>query len=72
MIPLLTLHDPARAQTYYADKTWRAETFYAYLEQHAAGRPDAPALRDSARRLSWANSRYGSMRWRIPCTIPAS
>lgn len=53
MIPLLTLHDPARAQTYYADKTWRAETFHAYLEQHAAARPDAPALRDSARRLSW-------------------
>ena len=53
MIPLLTLHDPARAQTYYADKTWRAETFYAYLERHAAERPDAPALRDSERRLNW-------------------
>jgi acyl-CoA synthetase len=55
MIPLLTLHDPARAQTYYADKTWRAETFYAYLEKHAAERPDDPALRDCARRLSWGD-----------------
>jgi acyl-CoA synthetase len=53
MIPLLTLHDPARAQAYYAANLWRRETFYAYLAQHAAARPDAPALRDSARRLSW-------------------
>lgn len=53
MIPLLTLHDPGRAKSYYDDKTWRAETFYAYLAEHAAMRPDAPALRDSTRRLSW-------------------
>ncbi|MFT6581691.1 MAG: class I adenylate-forming enzyme family protein [Alphaproteobacteria bacterium] len=59
MIPLLTLHDPARAQAYYAANLWRRETFYAYLAQHAAARPDAPALRDSARRLSWRELKHG-------------
>jgi len=50
---LLTLHDPAEARAYYAAGLWRDETFYALLARHAAARPDAKALRDSARHLSW-------------------
>ncbi len=51
---LLTLHDPAAARRYYAAGLWRADSFYTLLQQHAVKRPDAPALRDAARRLSWA------------------
>jgi acyl-CoA synthetase len=51
---LLTLHDPAAARRYYAAGLWRDDTFYTLLAQHAAERPDAPALRDATRRLSWA------------------
>ncbi len=53
MSRLLTLHDPAEARAYYAAGLWRDETFYALLARHAAARPDAKALRDSARHLSW-------------------
>jgi acyl-CoA synthetase len=51
---LLTLHDPAAARRYYAAGLWREDTFYTLLQKHAAARPDAPALRDATRRLSWA------------------
>jgi acyl-CoA synthetase len=51
---LLTLHDPAAARRYYAAGLWRDDTFYTLLAKHAAERPDAPALRDATRRLSWA------------------
>ena len=51
---LLTLHDPAAARRYYAEGLWREDTFYTLLRQHAAGRPDAFALRDGAMRLTWA------------------
>jgi acyl-CoA synthetase len=50
---LLTLHDPAAARRYYAAGLWRGDTLYTLLAQHAAARPDAPALRDANRRLSW-------------------
>lgn len=53
MSRLLTLHDPAEANGYRAAGLWHDETFYALLTKHAAERPDAYALRDSARRLSW-------------------
>ncbi|HXC29202.1 MAG TPA: class I adenylate-forming enzyme family protein [Stellaceae bacterium] len=52
---LLTLHDPAAARRYYAEGLWRADTFYTLVAKHAAERPDAPALRDSTRRLPWAD-----------------
>ena len=52
--PLLTLHDPAAARRYYAAGLWRDDTFYTLVEKHAAERPEAPALRDATRRLSWA------------------
>jgi len=54
MKPLLTLHDPARARACYEAGLWRDETFYALLSKHASGRPGDFALRDSARRLTWA------------------
>ncbi|HEY8871976.1 MAG TPA: class I adenylate-forming enzyme family protein [Stellaceae bacterium] len=50
---LLTLHDPEAARRYYADGLWRADTLYTLLREHAARRPDAFALRDGARRLTW-------------------
>src|ERR1700689_4093308 len=51
---LLTLHDPAAAQRYYAEALWRDDTFYALLQRHTRQQPDAYALRDAARRLTWA------------------
>jgi acyl-CoA synthetase len=51
---LLTLHDPEAAQRYYAEGLWRRDTLYTLLAEHAARRPEAFALRDGARRLSWA------------------
>src|SRR3546814_18496373 len=54
MSRLLTLHDPAEAQAYYAAGLWRDATFYALLARNAAERPAAKALRDSTRHLNWA------------------
>src|SRR5947209_14937354 len=51
---LLTLHDPEAAARYYAEGLWRQDTLYTLLVEHAARRPDDFALRDGARRLSWA------------------
>jgi acyl-CoA synthetase len=51
--PFLTLHHPARARRYYAEGTWRNDTFYSLLAGHAKARPDAAALRDGGRRLAW-------------------
>ena len=51
---LLTLHDPAAARRYYTDGLWREDTFYTLLQRHTRQRPDAYALRDAARRLTWA------------------
>ncbi|MGU3497099.1 class I adenylate-forming enzyme family protein [Xanthobacteraceae bacterium A53D] len=50
---LLTLHDPATARAYYASGQWRDETLYGAAAAHAAARPDAFALRDGTRRLTW-------------------
>jgi acyl-CoA synthetase len=54
MRPFLTLHHPAQARRYYEMGLWRDETFYSLLARRAAERPDAPALRDGRRLLSWA------------------
>jgi acyl-CoA synthetase len=50
---LLTLHDPEVAARYYAEGLWRQDTLYTLLADHAARRPDAFALHDAARRLTW-------------------
>ncbi|GAB5467218.1 MAG: medium-chain fatty-acid--CoA ligase [Rhodospirillales bacterium] len=54
MRPFLTLHDPAKAKAYYEAGLWRPETFYALLRRQAAARPEALALVDGRRRLTWA------------------
>ncbi|HEV7393298.1 MAG TPA: class I adenylate-forming enzyme family protein, partial [Burkholderiales bacterium] len=53
MSTILTLHDPQVAQRYYAQGHWRSDTLYTLLRHHAEVRPDAYALRDSGRRLTW-------------------
>jgi acyl-CoA synthetase len=50
---ILTLHDPQTARRYYAEGFWREDTLYSLLRKHARERPDAYALRDSRRRLTW-------------------
>ena len=53
MSTILTLHDPQVARRYYAQGFWREDTLYTLLRSHAQARPDAFALRDSRRRLTW-------------------
>jgi acyl-CoA synthetase len=50
---ILTLHDPQVARRYYAEGHWRSDTLYSLLQHHATVRPNAYALRDSRRRLTW-------------------
>ena len=54
MNTILTLHDPQTAREYYARGVWRTDTMYTLLASHAKARPDAYALRDSKRRITWA------------------
>lgn len=54
MNTVLTLHDPLQARGYYATGVWQDQTMYTLLQSHAHARPDAHALRDSSRRLTWA------------------
>jgi acyl-CoA synthetase len=54
---LLTLHDPAAARRYYATGLWRDDTLYTLLQRHAGARPEAFALRDGTRRLTWRELR---------------
>ncbi len=54
MRPYLTLHHPARARLYRQQGLWRDETFYGLLVRHAAATPEAIALEDGSRRLTWA------------------
>lgn len=55
MSRFLTLHDPAAAHAYHTAGLWRDETHYDLLAGHAEQRPEAFALRDSARRLTYAD-----------------
>ena len=55
MSRFLTLHDPAAAQAYHAAGLWRDETHYDLLVRHAQERPEAFALRDGSRRLTYAD-----------------
>jgi acyl-CoA synthetase len=54
MKPYLTLHHPAEAKRYYDAGLWRGDTFYSLLARHAAERPDAVALQDARRTLTWS------------------
>ena len=53
MSTLLTLHDPQVARRYYDEGHWRADTMYTLLRGHAEVRPQAYAVRDGRRRLTW-------------------
>jgi acyl-CoA synthetase len=54
MRPFLTLHHPADARRYYERGLWKEETFYSLLSKHAEERPQAPALQDGRRTVSWS------------------
>ncbi len=54
MKPFLTLHHPAKARAYYEKGLWVDQTFYDLLVKNAARMPDAPALQDGQRTLTWA------------------
>jgi len=50
---ILTLLGPQEAERHYASGAWRKDRLYSLLERHAAERPQAYALRDARRRLTW-------------------
>lgn len=54
MRTLLTLHDPEIARARYASGVWQHDTLYTLLQGHARTRPQAFALRDAARRITWS------------------
>jgi len=54
MSTILTLHDPQTARGYYKQGVWRDDTLYSLLREHSRVRPQAYALRDSRRRLTWS------------------
>ncbi len=54
MSTILTLHDPQTAREYYERGVWCADTLYTLLREHARARPQAYALRDSRRRITWS------------------
>ena len=57
MRPFLTLHHPAAAERYYEQGLWHKDTFYSLLNRHADERPDAVALQDGRRAVSWSELR---------------
>lgn len=50
----LTLHHPELSKKWYSAGLWASDTFHSLLTSHAEKRPEAYALRDSQRRLTWA------------------
>lgn len=54
MSHLLTLHDPSRARENYLAGVWQTDTFYSLARKHASERPNAYALRDGAKRITWS------------------
>jgi acyl-CoA synthetase len=57
MRPFLTLHHPANTSRYYQQGLWRNDTFYSLLSGHADERPQAIALQDGKRAVSWSDLR---------------
>lgn len=53
MRPYLTLHDPRTARDYYEKGLWRGDTFYTLLARNATATPEAIALRDGRKSISW-------------------
>jgi acyl-CoA synthetase len=50
----LALHHPALARRWYDAGLWKRDTFHSLLQGHAQRDPEGHALRDSGRRLNWA------------------
>lgn len=53
MSTLLTLHNPQAAREHYLNGVWLQDTLYSLMREHAGTRPNACALRDPYRRLTW-------------------
>ena len=50
---ILTLHDPQTARENYLSGVWHQDTLYSLAREHARTRPNACAVRDPYRRLTW-------------------
>jgi len=50
---ILTLHDPQTARENYLSGVWHQDTLYSLAREHARVRPNACAVRDPYRRLTW-------------------
>ena len=50
---LLTRHDPEEARQFHAEGTWGEDTHYRLLKRNTEANPNAFALRDGGRRLTW-------------------
>ncbi|CAM3946811.1 Cyclohexanecarboxylate-CoA ligase [Bordetella tumbae] len=53
MNTILTLHDPQTARENYLSGVWHQDTLYSLTREHARVRPNACAVRDPYRRLTW-------------------
>src|SRR5881409_2891089 len=53
MQQLLTLHNPQLAREYYLEGTWRNETMYDLVREHARAQGKKFALQDARHRLTW-------------------
>jgi acyl-CoA synthetase len=53
MRSFLTLHQPRQAKAHYDAGLWLPETFYQLLARGAEHSPEAHAIRDAGRRLTW-------------------
>ncbi|CAP41573.1 MULTISPECIES: class I adenylate-forming enzyme family protein [Alcaligenaceae] len=53
MNTILTLHDPQTARENYLSGVWHQDTLYSLAREHARIRPNACAVRDPYRRLTW-------------------
>ena len=53
MNTILTLHDPQTARENYLSGVWHQDTLYSLAREHARVRPNACAVRDPYRRLTW-------------------
>ena len=54
MRPILTLHNPSTARSYYGAGLWTGDTFYSLLAANAKKSPAAKAIRDGRSYLDWS------------------
>lgn len=57
MKPFLTLHHPRNAMAYYDAGHWTSDTSYSLIERWASQSPDAVALRDGRKSVTWRQLR---------------